>query len=338
MGTPLHHATVSTYVYKTTNGLTLSLDVWRPTPPANSTSNDDANVALVHFHGGFLMVGEKTTFPPYWLINACLRRGWTYITPAYRLLPETPGLDIIDDALDAAQWVAKNVSERLVIAGSSAGGFLALSVATRLIEPKPVATLCVYGILDLTAARYTNPGKPVLGSQLMPNVSTILHEMEAARDGDELDGYAFPDDLLADKRMSWINAAHQEAIYPDLLSRSQGLAAMIRTSGPTSIPEAYRALFPSTFGASKDMPPVAFLHGGQDDLVDASQSIQVSEHLQRLGVDTICAVVPGKGHGFDVEIAAEVDVEEAQGVHNPAYTELKSVLGFIDNAVRGSSK
>lgn len=73
------------------------------------------------------LIGEKTTFPPYWLINACKNRGWTYATASYRLLPEADGREILEDALDAVCWVYNNVSHRIIVAGSSAGAHVAFT-------------------------------------------------------------------------------------------------------------------------------------------------------------------------------------------------------------------
>ncbi|OCL14610.1 alpha/beta-hydrolase [Glonium stellatum] len=321
---------VSTHVYKEVDGLSLTLDVFRPI----NTSASDAGpqVALIHYHGGFLVIGEKTTFPPSWLINACVRRGWIYITPAYRLLPEAQGVDVVADALDAAKWVTESLSTRLIVAGSSAGGLLALSVATQLT--RPLAVLSVYGMLDLTSTRYIEQGTMLMGNPPIPDVRPILDQIEAAKKDAVLDGYPFPSHPPTDKRMLWIAVAHQEAIYPDLLTGHAGLAGMIRKGGIDAIPTNLRHLFPVAFALRGDLPPTAFLHGDDDNAIHVDQSIKVAEALNKLGVKVTCEIVPGKGHGFDVrEIPATVDIESDTNTNLPMYKSLRSILAFLDGVV-----
>lgn len=157
-----------THVYESVHdGLDLTIDIVRPpklsTPGSYEVANSlswwiSSELKLV-FHYCIMrgiissqyltaslelqMIGEKTIFPPSWLINACMHRSWTYITLCYCLLPESSGCDIISDALYAANWAMAKVTEHLILAGSSAGGYLALSVATRLTTPKPLAVLSV---------------------------------------------------------------------------------------------------------------------------------------------------------------------------------------------------
>lgn len=278
------------------------------------------------------MIGEKTTFPPSWLINGCLRRGWLYITPSYRLLPEVRGLDVVADALDSATWVARNLAERLIVAGSSAGGYLALFVATQLTTPSPLAFLSIYGMLDLTDSRYIEPGTTLMGLPPLSDTSTILREMSAAKDNKALDSYPFPENPSSDKRMLWIATSHQEALYPDLLTDRSGLSASIRQSGIGAIPAEHHKLFPAAFGLRKGFPPAAFLHGDKDDAVGVNQSVQLAEVLDGLGVKVMCEIVTEKGHGFDVmEIAAEVDVEKKTATEEPVYRSVRKILQFLGN-------
>jgi acetyl esterase/lipase len=261
-----------------------------------------------------------------------LRRGWTYITPSYRLLPESTGEDVIADAIDAAAWVASNLTKRLVVAGSSAGGFLSLSVATRMTAPRPLAMLSIYGMLDMTSSRYVEPGTTLMENPLIHNAGSLLQEMDAMKGTSALDGYPFPQNPLTDKRMSWIAAAHQEATYPDLITGYPGLAAMIRKNGVDSIPLKYRQLFPVAFGLRADLPPVALLHGDQDTAVGYEQSIQCAKALAGFGVSVACEIVPGKGHGFDVmEISPDVDIEHQTADGDLVYQQLRNILNFIDS-------
>ncbi|KAL4952490.1 Alpha/Beta hydrolase protein [Aspergillus filifer] len=283
---------MSTHIFKEANDLSLSIDVTKP------AATSDKGVALVHFHGGYLVLGEKTTGPPHWLINACRSRGWTYATPSYRLLPEAAGLDILADALDAIKWAVKNISDRIVIAGSSAGGYLALAAAAHPDCPKPLAVLANYGMLDPSSQRYVQPGHALKGPT--KNLSgTVAEVKQAMEDGKVLDGYPFPANPPMDPRFNWIKALHEAALFPDVLTRIPGLAARIAAEGPEVIPNEYRVLFPVPFGLKRNFPPVVLLHGDKDILVGVEQSVRAAEKMARFGIDVHFEEAAGQGHGFE---------------------------------------
>ncbi|CAJ0544075.1 Ff.00g040700.m01.CDS01 [Fusarium sp. VM40] len=109
---------------------------------------------LIHYHGGFLIVGDRYSYPPYWLLHACASREWTFVTPDYRLIPETTAHAALDDAVHAYEWVHSVLPGLLgcqvssvLLASSSAGGYLALSTAS-VVAKKPEALLLIYGMLD----------------------------------------------------------------------------------------------------------------------------------------------------------------------------------------------
>ncbi|CAI7615030.1 unnamed protein product [Penicillium glandicola] len=291
-----------THVFKVVDGLSLEIDVHPP-----PTKEENSPVVL-HFHGGFLVVGEKKTFPPHWLINACKRRGWTYAEASYRLLPETPGLEILQDAIDAFNWVYENISKRVVVAGSSAGGYLALAATAHPATPRPLAVLSIYGMMDLASERYIHPGQPVLAR--LDNEEQALKEVEAAMQSDAIDGYPFPASPPTDRRFGWIRALHQAAQYLDVLARKPGLAGRIAGEGVEAISVEDRVLFPATFGLNEDFPPTVLLHGDADVLVGFEQSVVVAKALEEFGVDVVLERVEGKGHGFEAEEVIDLDGDE----------------------------
>lgn len=254
------------------------------------------------------MVGEKTTFPPHWLINACQHRGWIYATASYRLLPEAKGLDILQDTLDATNWIHQNVSNKIILAGSSAGGYLALATAAHSSCPRPLALLAIYGMLDPASKRYIQPGQSLMGPLGDNDTDKALSEIDAAvQSGQVLDGYPFPADPPTDQRIKWIRTMHQAARYADVLTRCPGLAQRIAEEGTGAIPEEYRALFPVSFGLTPTFPPTVLLHGDEDILVDFDQSSMVAEKLRTLGVDLYFENAVGQGHGFDSQEIIDLD-------------------------------
>lgn len=315
--------------FVTINAGQFSLDIISP----DTSRGIEQDVALVHFHGGFLIVGEKQTFPPNWLISACQRRGWHYISPSYRLLPEAKGQDIADDAENAVRWVHKNLAKRVIIAGSSAGGYLALLAAAQTRSLKPRAVLSVYGLNNLATKSYTTPGSTMAGAPPMPKLEEVIGDIKnAAKGGQAISGYPFPEDEN-DKRMGWIAALHEAALYPDILCGVPGLAKSIRNDGVQSIPNEARKFFPLDFGLDADFPPTALLHGDQDSYVNVAQSVLAAEKLRSAGIKTCLEVVPGKDHGFDaMEVAAGVNFE-AEGETGVVVGHLKSIMSFLDEAI-----
>jgi len=267
-----------------------------------------------------------------WLINACQRRNWAYITPSYRLLPEAKGLDILSDAIDASFWVRKNLTERIILAGSSAGALLAFATAAHPRSSPPLCLLSIYGMLDLTAERYIIPGCPLVGPP-MDESRAIMQQMEGvAQNAETIDGYPFPEDPGTDTRFAWINAMHQEATIPDTLIRIPGLSKRIRELGAEIIPKEQRALFPALFAVSGRWPPTILIHGEADSMVAIDQSEGMADKLESVGVRVLFERVGGKDHGFDVgESPLDINLD-VPNENDPAFYEaLRRALKFLDS-------
>ncbi|OQD91139.1 hypothetical protein PENANT_c001G04036 [Penicillium antarcticum] len=280
----------SSHVYKTADGLSLGIDLLKP-----PTAKEDS-VVLLHFHGG--------------------------------LLPEAKGLDILQDTLDATNWVNQNISSKIIIAGSSAGGYLALATAAHPSCPRPIAVLAIYGMLDPASERYVHPGQALMGP--VENETEALSEIDAAmQSGQVLDGYPFPANLPTDQRVKWIRTMHQTARYADVLTRCPGLAQRIAEEGTDAIPEEYRTLFPVSFGLTPNFPPTVLLHGDRDDLVDFDQSSMVAEKLRTLGVDLWFENAVDQDHGFETKEGFNLDVGDAAD-GNAVTDSLRSVIAVLE--------
>ncbi|KAJ5398296.1 hypothetical protein N7509_006409 [Penicillium cosmopolitanum] len=316
----------ATYTYKVVGGLSLTIDISRP------RNLRETGIVLIHFHGGFLVIGEKTTFPPDWLINACQARGWTYATASYRLMPEATGLEILSDTLDAVRWVHQNISDRIIIAGSSAGGYLALATGAHPECPRPLSILSIYGMLDPASKRYIDSGVPLRVP--VSNLETALEEIgTVANSGQSIDGYAFPKEPPIDQRFRWIGAIHEAARYPDLLTRIPGLAGQIREVGVSAIPVYFRGLFPVSFRLSSEFPPTVLLHGDSDELVDFEQSALVADKMKSLGIDVHLERAVGQGHGFEVKTSINLDAMEMEGEDAAMKAGLRRVIMALEAAV-----
>ncbi|KAJ3500740.1 hypothetical protein NM208_g17081 [Fusarium decemcellulare] len=152
--------TSRTFSFKSTPDGDINVDVVYP-----EDSDGSPSTVLLHYHGGFLIIGDRYSFLPYWLVHACASRKWIFVTPEYRLIPETTAHSSVDDAVDAYNWVRSSLPDLIgrpvgsvLLAGSSAGGYLALTTAVAVTQ-KPSALLLIYGMLDPTGSRYLTPGK-----------------------------------------------------------------------------------------------------------------------------------------------------------------------------------
>jgi acetyl esterase/lipase len=129
-------------------------------------------LTLLYLHGGGYTVGSARTHR--WLgARLASRLNATGYVLDYRLAPEHGYPAASDDALAAYRALVK-VGKPVVVAGDSAGGGLALSVAlaARAAElPAPAAIGLLYPWLDLTAegmaALPAAPREPMLTAELL---------------------------------------------------------------------------------------------------------------------------------------------------------------------------
>lgn len=86
-----------------------------------------------------------------------LKRGWTFVSADYRVLPESFGLDVIQDLCSAYAWIADELkvkfpdladTSRIVVAGSSGGGYCATLGGAQFQNPKPKVVLAIYSMSD----------------------------------------------------------------------------------------------------------------------------------------------------------------------------------------------
>ena len=250
-------------------------------------------------------------------------------------MPESSGLDILADAVDAVKWVHQNITTRIIIAGSSAGGYLALASAAHPECPRPIAVLSIYGLLDPANKRYLEEGIPLRAP--VPDLQAALQEVDAAtKDSKAIDGYSFPSSPPTDQRFSWIGALHESARYPDQLTRIPGLAKKIASHGVSVIPESHRVLFPVSFGLMATSPPTVLLHGSDDILVRCDQSVSVADKMNSLGTECHLEVTEGQGHGFDTK---EINVEtvDTESDKKAIRSSLRRVIVILDEIVSKDS-
>ncbi|WP_164155412.1 alpha/beta hydrolase [Sandarakinorhabdus rubra] len=114
-----------------------------------------AGPAILYMHGGGWVIGDLDTHNPFCSLLAAAT-GLRVVAVDYRMAPEHPFPAAHDDCLAAARFVAGSPAvldapvTGLAVAGDSAGGNLALYVASRL-GSGVVAQLLIYPLVDCTS-------------------------------------------------------------------------------------------------------------------------------------------------------------------------------------------
>jgi arylformamidase len=127
---------------------------------------------LVYLHGGYwqeLSKAESAFLAPAWH-----RAGFAHAVVGYTLAPEARLPAIVDEVRSAIDWLRRDAAAlgfdaaKAVIAGSSAGGYLAAACADGLDAP-PRGIVAVSGIFDVT---------PLIGTSI--NAALGLDAVSAA--------------------------------------------------------------------------------------------------------------------------------------------------------------
>ncbi len=111
--------------YRQHAGPAHTLDVWRPIAPG-------PHPVVMYIHGGSFRILSKDT---HWIMALTFARaGYVVFNVNYRLAPRCPYPGALEDVGEAYAWVLANAARfggdpaRLIVAGESAGGNLALAL------------------------------------------------------------------------------------------------------------------------------------------------------------------------------------------------------------------
>ncbi|MEV0296552.1 alpha/beta hydrolase [Nocardia sp. NPDC050710] len=201
------------------------MEIIRPSGAARALRHG----AVLYMHGGgFAICGLETHRP----IAAALARrtGLPVLNVDYRQLPGRSIVGSVHDCLTAYRWLLRHGADpaRIVLAGDSAGGYLAFATALRAIEsglPGPAGLVGLSPLLDLDYAAkraYVN----VTRDPYIP-----LSALEAVvRIGAEADGALDPmlspvNDVLAGLPPVLLIAAEDEVLRYDCELMSRRLTA-----------------------------------------------------------------------------------------------------------------
>jgi monoterpene epsilon-lactone hydrolase len=141
---------------------------------------DDEQRVLLYLHGGGFITHLPTAYREFARrLGAALKAR--VLLPDYRLAPEHPFPAGSDDCLEAYRWLlAQDVDpKRIVIAGDSAGGNLALVTAVRIRDaklPPPACVVMLSPTTDLSGTsaslKYNQDHDPMLVPEVLEFVCT----------------------------------------------------------------------------------------------------------------------------------------------------------------------
>jgi monoterpene epsilon-lactone hydrolase len=113
--------------------------------PANWTSDD----AILHLHGGWFNFGSAKAYR-HLVGHIAARAGARAFIPDYRLAPEHPFPAATDDVLACYGGLAGSGVRRIAFTGDSAGGNLALALASRVTGEAASSDTALVGVAVLS--------------------------------------------------------------------------------------------------------------------------------------------------------------------------------------------
>ena len=119
-------------------GREIPIRIYRNAQPSSAA-------VVIYYHGGGFILGGLESHDDV-CAELCERTGFELISVDYRLAPEHGHPAAYDDAMEAFAWVARTRKAPILLAGDSAGGNLAASVAhaTRGHQRAPVGQMLIY--------------------------------------------------------------------------------------------------------------------------------------------------------------------------------------------------
>jgi len=113
--------------------------------PASSRSGD----AILHLHGGWFNAGSARAYR-HLVGHIAARAGTSAFVPDYRLAPEHPFPAAVDDVLAAYRGMDQSGIRRIAVTGDSAGGNLALVLASSVAAGTVSAGATLAGVAALS--------------------------------------------------------------------------------------------------------------------------------------------------------------------------------------------
>jgi acetyl esterase/lipase len=249
----------------------LLCDLWQPPEGVAPTG-----LAFIYVHGGCWYLFDKD-FGTRPLFRQLAAQGHVIMDVAYRLCPEVDIYGMVGDVKRAVAWMKTNAGryhvhpERIVLAGGSAGGHLALLAAYTPAHPRlnPAdvqgcdlsvrAVASFYGPTDLRACYDHLDQKRTVG----------LPKMEIG---------------LPDRKKKFADA---------------GRLDILLGGHPHEVPEVYELASPVAH-VQPGCPPTLMIQGEPDFITPIAATNELHHKLIECGVPAVNIVYPLTNHGFDL--------------------------------------
>jgi acetyl esterase/lipase len=286
-----------------TTGQILRCDLWQP-PEGCSPSG----LAFLYLHGGGFFTSEKDFGTRSFFRHLC-RQGHTIMDANYRLAPEHDLFSMQVDVRRAIAWLKAHATEyaidpqRIVLAGGSAGGLLALLAAYTPDQPdfrsedlrhadlRVRGVVSYYGVVDLDAlARKFLEILPAFSPQKRATPNLLYHRAAAP----------------VIKAAAWLKGVESDPMRRYLIENAillemgprKALTSLVGGL-PDTVPERYRLLSPSTH-VKAGCPATLLLHGAHDHLLPVEPTARMYHQLVAAGVPAVFLELPETEHTFDL--------------------------------------
>jgi acetyl esterase/lipase len=280
--------------------------------PKTLTSIPFGNPIILRLHGGGLLIGDSLTplFFQQHILDLATLHSAIIVSPNYRLLPEATLPELLSDIHSAWSWIHASLPgylaalsppltanlTRILLAGESAGGYLALQLAlSNPTHPSIRALHLAYPMTDLKSPWFAStwPGKQVL--DLPPMSPSVLTDHIASLTGDEV----ISSDLKLE-RFPIMASTIMNGLYghPRFFPRDgdQTMFPLERLESGEKLPNV----------------PVSVIHGASDSVCEVEQSrelervVRAQQGGEERGREKFVLVVrEGAEHGFDTAMRLE---------------------------------
>lgn len=280
-----------TYVYKKIGKHAIHADVFRPDTPGPWP-------VLLWIHGGSFVTGSREWLPG-WQRSLYLNKGFVVVSIDYRFYPGTKLDEIYRDISDAYSWIrARGPSlfnadkKRIVVAGLSAGGFLALATGF-ILSPRPKAIGVISGFASLTSPFFLQPSE-----RLKKEFPSIVKERVDA--------------LAAEKLVSNDPTPPPGGRY-EIYVRGRQLNTWVKelTGKDPAKDKTWFSKHEPARNISRAFPPVFQVHSEGDEVVPMSEVSILRDAMKKAGANHELAVLSGDAHSFGPEHKLDPGVLDA---------------------------